>query len=55
MKKKSNGWTFVIFILSLVALAHDHATVGAVLMAWAYYRMGYKDGAKDGSRDVFVK
>lgn len=55
MKKKSNGWTFALFIAGLFVFAHDHVEIGAIMVSWAYYRMGYNDGAKDGARDVFTK
>lgn len=55
MKKYSDGWTVVIFILALVFLVIDCANLGSTLLAWVFYRLGYGDGAKDGRRSVFTK
>lgn len=55
MKKYSGGWTFLIFILGLVFLGSGGQEIGALLLSWAVYRLGYNDGAKDGRRSVFTK
>lgn len=53
--KKRNIVTLLIFVAGLCLFHNDYTQIGAALVAWAYYRIGYDDGKKDGAREVFTK